>query len=232
MKKFLSNNRGGIALVVLGFFMFLLILSGVVIEALRWYQSYYTLETAIQRSLTAAVEQNLSYAWQADGCQFLYMWDTLDESDWVNEKDANVRGGQGAWYDFNEILCEQLGVGYSKPDSMSATWTELDDEGELLFRIDIQFGNGTVCEDYSEAQLTQMVAGTYCSYTGAVFDNPFLTVSGTITVKPVFGGWLGEDTKSFDFEYTSKNFIIHEKEENIFDNESSGGADAPFWAEG
>lgn len=186
-----KDNRGAMSFLMLGFMLFIIIMGLLVVEMLREYQSYSALETYIQRSLTASVQQNISYRYMADGKLYLYINAAPEPAAYLNsdgtsenyESSADIRAGNGAWSDFLSMLGESLGPNVTRNGS---TFTKMLN-GKTLYTIEFSNHEGT---------------------DRVVVDEPYMTVTGKITFHPMFTELFGNAPMETPFTYKSKEFHV------------------------
>lgn len=182
LNNFSKDNKGGISIATIGMCIFLMVVALIIVEGIRFYQSYEVLETATQRSLTAAVEQNMSYAHRADGKLCLYIDTAPPIAFGNNEVNANLNAGRGAYKDFKTLMSEALGV-----PTTGDSFIKHKKDGSILYNITITSHSGT---------------------DSVVTSSPYMQVNGTVTFYPIFSNMFGIDPMVTNFSYVSKNFHI------------------------
>lgn len=174
---FAKDRKGAMSMTVLLFMVALMVISLILLEAVRFYETYYSIETSIQRSLTSAVEMNMDDRYRADGLLYLY----IDESPRTDiEEEWNLIQGKGAWADFLDFLETDLGA-----ERNGTTFSKRTKDGKTAFIVRISSHGG---EDQ------------------VLCTSPSMTVAGTVTVYPIFTSLPGVEPIRVDFSYESNAF--------------------------
>lgn len=172
-------KHGGMSVVVIGFMFFLVMLAMVVVEVMRYSQTYSDIDTSLQRSINSAVETNMDYTYRADKLLKLYITAPSPYTDY--EQEAGLLPGHGALEDFKIYLNKDL-----KTVRSGDTFTK-QMNGQTIYILQITSWSGTdqtVCE------------------------SPVLKISGTLTVWPIYSGLFGKAPIVKTFTCQSKDFRI------------------------
>jgi len=190
MQKFHNDRQGGIAIILLGLTLFVLIIAMILMEAMRFHETYYSVETSIQRSLTAAVEMNMDYRYRADRILYLYVDNPPPVAPGAGGGyEWNLNQGQGAYVDFLDFLGEDLNASRS-----GTTFTRMTESGKVAYEVRINSHWGVGDEEPCGP--------------GYAIESPKMFVSGTITMYPIFAGIGGTDPITTEFTYASNNFRV------------------------
>lgn len=187
LRALISDHKGSMSMTALAFCIVLMFLSLIMLEGIRFYETYYSMETSIQRSLTSAVEMNMDYRYRAEHLLYLYIDEAPQappsDSTGVNyEEVANLRQGRGAWVDFLDFLEADLGA-----DRSGTTFTRKTASGKTAFIVEITSHGGNNME---------------------LCEKPKMTISGRVTIYPIFAALPGAEPIITDFVYESQNFRI------------------------